>query len=544
MDESAYAGRWIARLRGRIIAQGGTPEQARRAALSRFKETPEIVFVPMPDLPNLPPLLGKILPFLPADVSIYLVGGAVRDLFLGRPIHDFDFALPQGGIRLARKLANALGANFYPLDPERDTGRVLLNDERGNRVILDFAAFRGPTLEDDLRGRDFTVNAIALDPRTLQLFDPLGGGRDLKDRILRPCSPAAFRDDPVRILRGIRLAAEFNFRILPEARPAMREAAPHLAAVSAERIRDELFRILEGPAPSTCLRALDLLGVLPVILPELNALKGVQQPAPHIYDVWQHTLALLAALEAILAVLAPEYQPEKAADLLNGLLVLRLGRYREQLGAHFATPFASGRTRRGLLFLAALYHDVAKPRTKVLDEEGQIRFFDHERLGAEIAGERARLLALSNEEVDRLQVIVRLHMRILFHANRLLREGQPPTRRAIYRFFREAGSAGVELGLLALADLRAAYGPTLPQETWSAALDVVRSFLENWYEKPHEIVSPTPLLNGHDLMQALHLSPGPKVGELLEAIREAQATGEVKTLEEALALARKRLRDS
>lgn len=544
MDESAYAGRWIARVRGRIIAQGGTPEQARRAALSRFKETPEIVFVPMPDLPNLPPLLEKILPLLPADAPVYLVGGAVRNLFLARPIHDFDFALPQGGIRLARKLANALGADFYPLDSERDTGRVLLNDERGNRFVLDFAAFRGPTLEDDLRGRDFTVNAIALDPRTLQLFDPLGGGRDLKDKVLRPCSSTAFRDDPVRILRGIRLAAEFNFRILPEARASMREAAPRLAAVSAERIRDELFRILEGPAPSTCLRALDLLGVLAVILPELSALKGVQQPAPHIYDVWQHTLAVLAALEKILGVLAPEYQPEKAADLLNGLLVLRLGRYREQLGAHFATLFASGRTRGGLLFLAALYHDVAKPRTKTVDEEGHIRFFDHDRLGAEIAAERARLLALSNEEVERLQVIIRLHMRLLFHTNRLLNEGQPPTRRAIYRFFREAGSAGVDLGLLALADLRAMYGPTLPQATWSAALDVVRLFLENWYEKPEEVVSPPPLLNGHDLMQALHLSPGPKVGELLEAIREAQATGEVKTLEEALALARKRLHNS
>ncbi len=540
-EEAAYGGRWIARLRGKIIAQGGTPEQARCAARSRFKETPEIVFVPMTELPSLPPLLEKVLAALPADQTVYLVGGAVRDLLLGRAIHDFDFALAGGGIPVARKVANALKADFYPLDPQRDTGRVLVAQPDGRSIVMDFAAFRGDSLEADLLGRDFTLNAIALDPRTLQVFDPLGGARDLKDKLLRACSPTAFRDDPLRILRGIRLAADFGFRILPETRQAMKESVARLADVSAERIRDELFRILAGLAPAACLRALDLLGALAVILPELSALKGVPQPAPHVYDVWEHTLSILAALETVLAALTPAYNPEKAADLLNGLLVLRIGRYREPLAAYLDRPFSSGRTLRGLLFLAALFHDVAKPQTKLLDEEGQLRFWDHDRQGAEIAAARARLLALSNEEVIWLETVIRMHMRILFHTNRLLKDGQPPTRRAVYRFFREAGEAGVGLCLLALADLRATYAQTLPQETWAAALDVVRLLLENWYEKPAESVAPPPLVSGNDVMRELNLKPGPKVGELLEAIREAQAMGEVSTREQALALARRRL---
>lgn len=541
MDDTAYSGRWIARLRGKIVAQGGTPEQARRAALSRFKENPEILFVPMPDLLISHPLLEKVIAALPSDQAIYLVGGAVRDLLLGRPVHDFDFALARGGISVARQVANALKADFYPLDPARDTGRVLVGQPDGTHILLDFAAFRGDTLDTDLLGRDFTLNAIALDPRTLQVFDPLGGARDLKEKRLRACSPSAFNDDPLRILRGVRLAAHFGFRILPETRQAMKESAARLADVSSERVRDELFRILEGPAPAACIRALDLLGALAVILPELASLKGISQPAPHVYDVWEHTLAVMAALEAILAALAPDYNPEKAADLLNGLLVLRVGRYREQISAHLSTLLTTGRTPRGLLFLAALYHDVAKPQTQKVDEAGQMRFWEHDQQGAEMAAERARQLALSNEEIAWLETVIRMHMRILFHTNRLLKDGRPPTRRAIYRFFRDSGAAGVDLCLLALADLRATYGQTLPQETWAAALDVVRLLLENWYEKPAESVNPPLLVNGNELMQELNLKPGPKVGELLEAIREAQAMGEVSTRAEAIALARKKL---
>ncbi|KAF0106795.1 MAG: poly(A) polymerase [Anaerolineaceae bacterium] len=540
MDDTAYSGRWVARLRGKIVAQGGTPEQARRAAQSRFKETPEIKFMPN-DLPlNFPPLLEPVRAALRGR-TVYLVGGAVRDALLSRPVHDLDFALERDGIKSARLVADALKADFYPLDAERDTGRVLVPVEGGPPVVMDFAAFRGVDLEADLLGRDFTVNAIALDLQTDEIHDPLGGALDLKEKRLRACSPSALADDPVRILRGVRLAADFGFHILPEARAAMKESAPRLADISPERLRDELFRILEGPAPAACVRAIDMLGALAPILPELAALKGLEQPAPHVHDGWAHTLAALGHLDGILSALAPAYDPERAADLLNGLLVTRIGRYRQQIADHLAAAPTPNRSARGLLFFSALYHDAAKPHTKKVSEAGQLRFWDHDQQGAEMAEARARLLAFSNEETQRVGTVVRSHMRVLFHTNRLVKDGKPPSRRAVYRFFRDTGVSGVDVCLLALADMRATYEQTLPQEAWAAALDVVRTMLENWYEKPAETVAPPPLVDGNDLMRALDLKPGKKIGELLEAIREAQAMGEVSTREDALSLARKRL---
>jgi poly(A) polymerase len=548
-DQDSYAGRWVARLRGRVVAQGGTPEQARRAAQSRFKETPEVIFMPTPYPLIFPPLLDSVRSALPDGLTVYLVGGAVRDALLGRPSHDLDFALAGNGIKIARYIADALKADFYALDTERDTGRVIVNNTDGTRMLMDFASFRGadpstgsgPSLESDLNGRDFTLNAIALNLSDNTIHDPLGGTMDLKEKRLRACSPSAFREDPVRILRGVRLAANFGFHILPETRAAMQEAAGLLGKVSPERSRDELFRIFDGTLPAACLRALDMLGALEKILPELSGLKGVEQRPPHVHDVWEHTLSVVSHLDSIFSALTPEYDPEKADDLFNGLLVLRLGRYRQQLGEYLAHPLTADRPLRSLLLMAALYHDVAKPACKHTDENGQLRFWGHDVQGAETASARARQLVLSNEEIQRLEIIIRNHMRVLFHTNRLLDDRKLPSRRAIYRFFRDTGVAGVDVCLLALADLRASYEQTLSQETWAAALETVHHFLENWYEKPVETIAPPPLVDGNDLMSELELPPGKQIGVLLDSIREAQAVGEVSTREQALELARRRL---
>jgi poly(A) polymerase len=540
-DQSSYAGRWVARLRGRIVAQGGTPDQARHAAQSRYKETTEIVFMATNSPLTFPPILDKVLQALPEGTTIFLVGGAVRDALLNRTIHDLDFILEKDAIKSARRVANTIKADFYPLDPERDTGRVILTADDGSRILMDFAAYRGPDLEADILGRDFTLNAIAYDLQDKTIHDPLGGAMDLKEKRLRACSPSAFKDDPVRILRGVRLAANFGFHIMLDTRREMKDAANLVGLISPERLRDELFRLLDGLQPATCLRALDLLGALNKIFPELTSLKGVVQPQPHVHDVWEHSLAVVSHLETIFAALSPSYNPDTASDLLSGLLVLRLGRFRRQIAETFTSPLSSDRSVRSLLFLAALLHDVAKPLAKKVDDEGKIRFWDHDQQGAEIVASKGRSLVLSNDEIQRLEKVVRNHMRLLHHINRLAGEGKPPSRRAIYRFFRDAGPAGVDICLLALADLRATYEQTLPQETWAAALEVVRSMLENWFEKPAESINPPPLLNGDDLMQALDLPPGKMIGDLIETLREAQAMGKITTREQALQMAREKM---
>jgi putative nucleotidyltransferase with HDIG domain len=483
------------------------------------------------------PLIDKVRDALP-NQEIYLIGGAVRDMLRNRLSHDLDFAAPSNGISIARHIANSLQADFMVLDAERDTGRVIVTESDGTRTFLDFATYRGANLDEDLRARDFTINAIAFDLRTQTIIDPLNGATDLRAKTIRSCSRTSLQDDPVRILRAIRQAAAFEFRIELETRKAMKEAAHLLPNISPERQRDELFKILEGPKPDASTRALEMLGVLPHLLPELPAMKGVEQSEPHILDVWEHTLSVLGHLEGILSALAPGYSADKTNDLLTGLLTIRIGRFREQFAAHFAESLNTDRSVRAALFFAALYHDVEKPATRSVDEAGRIRFFDHDVKGAEVASKRGHAFNLSNDEIERIHTVIKHHMRFHFFTGRLEDDKQEPSRKAIYRFFRDSGKAGVDLVLLGLADMRGTRGHTLKQESWSAALDVARILLENYWERPEETISPPRLLDGNELMRELNLEPGRIVGQLLEAIREGQATGKVQDREQALELAR------
>ncbi|HTP00943.1 MAG TPA: HD domain-containing protein [Anaerolineales bacterium] len=565
LESSPYAGRWVARLEGRIVAHGGTPEQARLAAQKgHFKERLEIDYVQPAALLPLSPLVERVRLALP-DQEIYLVGGAVRDALLGKTSHDLDFAVPRNAIPLARRVADALRGDFYILDESFDTARVIVRaispgelaltqgatmEPPAGRDFLDFASYRsakGPsgsathrpeTLEADLRGRDFTVNAMAYDVRNGTILDPFAGAADLRARIIRAVTNTALEDDPIRILRGVRLAAALDFKIDPSTRRAMKASAHLLPAISPERQRDELFRMLDGPRPDASLRAVEMLGVFPYLLPELAAMKGVGQSAPHVADVWEHTLGVIRQLDDILAALALSRSAEDNGDLFTGMLSLRLGRYREQFAQHFAMALNPDRSLRALLFLAALYHDVAKPATKTVEASGRIRFFGHDADGAEAAARRGRAFNLSNGEVERLQRIIANHMRFHFHVNRLEVEGKQPSRRAIYRFFRDSGSAGVDLVLLGLADLRGTRGHLLTEATWASGLEIARLFLENYWEKPEESISPPRLLNGNELMHEMELSPGPVVGQLLNAIEEAQAMGQLGSRDQAITFAR------
>ncbi len=488
---------------------------------------------------SLPPIVEQVRASLPKDQEIYLVGGAVRDLLLGRTLRDIDFAIPGKAIPLARKVAKALDADFYPLDPDRDAGRVIVNEELNSRLVLDFVGMQDNDIDRDLAARDVTINAMAIDLRQPDaLLDPLGGAADLVAKQVRACSPQSFSSDPVRVLRAIRMAASFGLKIEKETRELMRAAASDLASVSPERTRDELFRLLLAPKRSASIRALDLLGALNPVFPELMPLKGLQQSAPHLFDVWEHSLHVLDGLEKVMMALAPEYPSEGASDLQSGLIVLSLGRYRQQLSQHLDSEIVMERPRRALLVFAALLHDAGKALTRSIGEDGRIHFYEHEARGAEMIAELADALHLSNAEKELLVTIVVNHMRPM----QLTQTGELPTRKAIYRFFRATGDAGIDICLLSLADLLGKHGSEVPEDKLRAHLDTLRALFEAYYEHPEESVSPPILLNGDELMSEMNLKPGPKVGELLEALREAQATGVVTTRDQALSFAKSALK--
>ena len=492
------------------------------------------------------PLLLRIISLLPEGVPVYLVGGAIRDVLLNRAHYDLDFVTPADAIKIARLVGDKIGAAYFPLDTERNMARLVLKPEvaqdyhEQHPIRIDFSTYQGPDLASDLAAREFTINAMAVEVHQLQtLLDPMGGLQDLLAKRLRACSERSFLNDPVRVLRAVRFSVGLELNIPTDTLQLMRQAVVQLPTVSAERMRDELFRILVQPHPGTAMRLLDKLETLEHILPEICLLKGVEQTSPHVLDAWEHTLDVISRLESILNVVAEEFDPDKASNLALGLVSMQLGRYRPFLIEHMKSALNPDRPQRGMLFLAGLYHDVGKRKTQTVDDEGKIRFIEHEHIGARLADKRGQLLKLSRIEIDRLVTIVKHHMRpsFLSHTEHL------PSHKAVYRFFRDTGAAGVDICILSLADMLATYGPTLPQERWSRHLMVVRELLHAWWEDRDERVFPVPLIDGDQLMRALDLSPGPVVGYLLEAIKEAQVAGEIHTMEEATSFARTLLQE-
>lgn len=483
---------------------------------------------------------GPVLAYLvESGAPVALVGGCVRDLFLGRPTHDLDLTVERGGLELARRLAARFGGAYYAMDEARDTGRAILPGDEP--LVVDVAAWRGDTLEADLRLRDFTVNAMAapLGPTGATLFDPLDGALDLQSRLLRAASDRAMADDPVRVLRAIRLQAElapWGFRLDGDAARQVQESAPLLAQCSSERVRDELVRVLSAPRPGDWLRKLNSLAVLDVVLPETAGLRGVPQSPPHVWDVFSHTAAVLNHAQALAAwicgdeaALAFTAAPWVAESLAATLEPLRSG-----LAQHLAKGEGAGRQRSQMLAWAALCHDWGKPATARLDPETtQWRFLGHPEAGATLTYEALRRLRFNDAEARRVALVVRHHMRPL-----LLAVEGPPSRRAAYRYFRDLGDAGIDTALLSLADMQGVYGPTLTPDAWQPVLETAVSLLTTGLDAGSAVVSPPALVDGRDLMTILNLPSGRQIGHLLDAIAEAQAGGDVHTREQALRLAR------
>lgn len=540
-DLSAYAGRWVALTGQTVAGVGYTAEEALQLARrNRPKERFSLQFVeeaggtPL----ALSPLLERLRPFLTQqDRPVYLVGGAVRDALLNRVSHDLDFVVPHHAIQMAFKAANALNAPAYVLDQKRDTGRVVL-PEAG--TTLDFACYRGADLEADLRDRDFTINALAMSATAVthpSLIDPCHGAADLQARLIRQTHDQAIANDPVRALRALRLAIGLNFSLTEETVTAVSAAAPLLHSISIERVRDELLKLLETAVPHQAVQQMADLGLLPVILPEIAALEDVAQSPPHHEPVMAHTLSVLRWLVKIEAILDGNEPDDAALKLVSATLA----DFRTPLLEHLARRVDGGVNGRTLLRLGALFHDVGKKETQTVEGDGRIRFLGHDKTGAKLAARRLRQLTMSNQAVGHVEKIVSGHMRPLLLANPSAGSGQAgktPSRRAIFRFFRDAQDAGLDICLLALADHLATFDGPGESGQWEHLLQVVATLLQHYFEHYNETIAPPALVTGRDLMLAFKLAPGPEIGRLLRLIQEAQAAGEITTREEALVFAR------
>lgn len=419
----------------------------------------------------------------------WLVGGAVRDALLHRLSPDVDLAVAGDCERVAKALGERLGGPVFTFSERFLTWRVVL--EEGN---VDLAPLRGAELADDLAARDFSVNAMARPVGGSGLVDPLGGRDDLRAGRLRLCSPAAFSDDPLRVLRLVRQALQFELEPDAATVTAARAAAGSLSSVSGERIEHELSALLSLPAASAGFRRLVDLGALAIVLPELDRCRGVTQNPYHHLDVFEHTLEALDHLPGIVEILGGERFLTAPSDA--GLP-----------GVPSLVPLA----------WAVLLHDVAKPDVAAVSDDGRIMFWHHDSLGAEMVVTVAQRLRMSRRFQDYLARLVREHLRLGF----LVREA-PLSRRALVRYRRAVEPFVFEAIAVSLADRMATRGDLNPPRSLARHFRIARDVYGDTPPVP-----PRRLLSGEQVMDLLGTEPGPEVGAALEALQEEVDVGEV-----------------
>ncbi|MEW6079308.1 MAG: HD domain-containing protein [Thermodesulfobacteriota bacterium] len=446
--------------------------------------------------------------------EVYAVGGAVRDHLMGRPMSDVDLAC-RDAAGFARLLADCQDTPVtvvpFTRDPQAPCFRVVNSRRPGNYV--DVVNLRGPSIEADLTLRDFTVNAMAFriapGGRTGELIDFLNGRRDISHGIIRMCTAESLSDDPLRVLRAARLAAGLDFTIAPETLTAMKRNAAGLTRIAPERIAAELLKLLEAPRALPHIRTLDETGALAVILPELTAAKGCEQNGYHHLDVWGHSLETLAACEEIIR------DPDCAFGPASGAV-------RDMLKQDAHTP---------LLKLSALLHDAAKPLVKKPDpDKGRMIFHGHARLGADMATGVADRLRLSSAQSSLLYALVRQHMRPVILS-------QPDVKKStVIKWFREMKDTALLVMVLSVADVTAKSGEKLTKEAKDRFFSWARQSVINYMESLKPAFARQNLITGTDLI-SLGMKPGPKLGKILNDLREKQDLGELSDREEALALA-------
>lgn len=422
--------------------------------------------------------------FTAAGHELALVGGSVRDAFLGRQSPDLDFttsadpdqiiSILKGNVATYWDIGRdfgTIGARIGNDDVEITTYRADEYDPDSRKPLVAF----GTSLEADLLRRDFTVNSMALRLPERVFVDPTNGLQDLIHGVLRTPSPpeVSFSDDPLRMMRAARFTSQLGFEIEPKTFEAMQQLAGRLEIISAERIRDELQKLMLGAKPRLGLEALVQSGLAALMLPELPALKLESDEHHHHKDVYEHTLTVVQQ--------AIDYEADYG---LEGDFVLRF---------------------------AALLHDIGKPNTRKLEPGGAVSFYHHDMVGAKLAGKRMRALRFDNDTIKAVTRLVELHLRFFGYSD------QPWSDSAVRRYVRDAGDELLRLHALTRADVTTRN--QRKADRLAHAYDDLERRIADLAEQ-EELNSIRPDLNGDDIMRILELKPGREVGEAYKFLME------------------------
>ncbi len=450
-------------------------------------------------------------------LQVHLVGGYLRDHFLGIEKTDLDFAVSKDALKLAEIFAGQIKGAYIVLDQERGCARVA-KKEKGAILTFDFADFRAKGLKADLSLRDFTINTLSVDILKLSegtdikdlIADEKNGSADLKRKVIRMVSSGGFIDDPLRVLRAFSLRASLGFTIESKTIKQIQKDKHLLKDVSAERIREELFKILASANTYETFVQMDKLKVLELIIPQLQVMFDCEQGGYHHLDVWKHSLEAIRQFEELLKEVKDDVK----------------------INEYLLETISSPHTRRDIIKLALLLHDIGKPETRKKEKE-RYTFHGHEHVGKYIARNIARMLRFSSRERYALEDMVLWHLRPGYLSN-----FAHPTKKAVFRFFRDAKEEAASILLLSLADQRATRGTLSSVKEEKHHREICQRLLKEFFHKKQEkpIVR---LITGDDLIKKLKLKPSPLFKKILSAVEEKQALGKIVDKKQALELARK-----
>lgn len=445
-------------------------------------------------------VLAQIKPFL-NGVEAYLVGGYLRDIFLGKQSYDRDIIVINDNIEaFSRDIAQKINATFIELDKDWGIYRLVLQDKKN---YIDFAKAIENNIDKDLKRRDITINSIAFNLNTNEFYDPNNGICDLQNKIIKGISEKNFTDDPLRLLRAFRFQSTLGYEISPETMTILNKHASLIEKPAKERVNAELIKLFEGNNAAETLEEMDKAGMLELIFPFVKELKTIPQNSHHHLDLIHHSFETVRQIEKIFPTL-----PEKAIEILN------------------QTPYGTVK-KLAFLKLAAFMHDIGKPSTWTIDEaSGRHRFIYHDAKGAEIAPKYLKTLKFSKKQIAYIQTLIRNH---IYPSNVNINN-----EKSVMKFLRKMGNDTIDVLILAMADRLSARGPAITEEIVSQNLNLLNQLMSKYFEKLEEIKPLPKLLNGNEVMEILNIKPSPALGKILCELQAAQEEGNVTNRDEAI----------
>ncbi|MBW6473658.1 MAG: hypothetical protein K0B14_11065 [Anaerolineaceae bacterium] len=446
----------------------------------------------------------------------------VRDILMNRPVHDIDLSFC-GNVRdYAKRVADCLNASFFMLNLKYQTARIIYKSQTGKKRWIDIVATREKNILEDLAFRDFTVNAIAIDlqDRT-RIIDPLNGAMDLKEKLLQICRPDSLDNDPVRILRAIRLAVQFDWKISPVTISAIKSSAFKLMDVSAERKRDELFRIFDLPHSYLAIRILAYLNLLKFCFPGFNY--GIKLDSTILLD---QAIGSIQKFSQFDQLIIGTYSPEGAMDFRQGELVMSLGRFRDPLAAYFQSNIHQARSLKSLINSCILFYVIIQ-NTKT-QNESNITDKKPEKL-EKLVEKAAKELVLSSAEKKWMYDFyagIEMFRSIIEQDVNLNPE-------LSFLFFNRSRFSGVAACLISLTNALARDEFTLNENDWHKSLELNRYFLDAYFYHYNEWINPPTFINGHDVMKILKIQDGKKIGWWINQLKIETINGNIKNHKDA-----------